>query len=216
MKQLNARDRQLVKKLCESGTSEEMLLAWETIVGRSFAESKKHKFQVTEEKLINETTGEEIKWILPSNLSSSEKRIIHLGEFAEGKGSGAIRPVLFRQNRKGPTEKVANSREFAGYTHGYNHSRFARQVHDLLSVIAYLDSKDKKTIEIRAGKGFEPQAIVASYLAGNSIKKVVVESSGFRFSEIVDYRDPRFLPGAIKYGDLDFLIQSLDQKFKQS
>lgn len=216
MKQLNARDRQLVKKLCESGTSEEMLLAWETIVGRSFADSKKHKFQVTEEKLINETTGEEIKWILPSNLSSSEKRIIHLGEFAEGKGSGTIRPVLFRQNRKGPTEKVANSREFAGYTHGYNHSRFARQVHDLLSVIAYLDSKDEKTIEIRAGKGFEPQAIVASYLAGNSIKKVVVESSGFRFSEIVDYRDPRFLPGAIKYGDLDFLIQSLDQKFKQS
>ena len=188
----------------------------ETIVGRSCADKKKHKFQVTEEKLINETTGEEIKWILPSNLSSSEKRIIHLGEFAEGKGSGAIRPVLFRQSRKGPTEKVANSREFAGYTHGYNHSRFARQVHDLLSVIAYLDSKDEKTIEIRAGKGFEPQAIVASYLAGNSIKKVVVESSGFRFSEIVDYRDPRFLPGAIKYGDLGFLIQSLDQKFKQT
>ena len=65
-------------------------------------------------------------------------------------------------------------------------------------------------------KGFEAQAIVASYLAGNSIKKVVVESSDFRFSEIVDYRDPLFLPGAIKYGDLDYLIQSLDQKFKQS
>ena len=139
-----------------------------------------------------------------------------MGEFAEGKGSGAIRPVLFRQSRKGPTEKVANSREFAGYTHGYNHSRFARQVHDLLSVIAYLDSKHEKTIEIHVGKGFEAQAIVASYLAGGSIKKVVVESSDFRFSEIVDYRDPRFLPGAIKYGDLDFLIQSLDQKFKQS
>ena len=216
MKQLAARDRQLVKKLCESGKSEKMLLAWETIVGRSFADSKKHHYQATKEMLINKTMGEEIKWILPSNISSSDKLIIHLGEFAEGKGSGAIRPLLFRQNRKGPTEKVANSRGFAGYTHGYNHSRFARQVHDLLSVIAYLESKHEKTIEIRGGKGFEAQAIVASYLAGGSIKKVVVESSDFRFSEIVDYRDPRFLPGAIKYGDLDFLIQFLDQKFKQS
>ena len=139
-----------------------------------------------------------------------------MGEITEGKGSDLIRPVLFRQNRKGPTEKVANPREFAGYTHGYNHSRFARQVHDLLSVIAYLDSKHEKTIEVHAGKGFEAHAIVASYLAKDSIKKVVVESSDFRFSEIVDYRDPLFLPGAIKYGDLDFLIQSLDQKFKQS
>jgi hypothetical protein len=147
---------------------------------------------------------------------SRDRLIIHLGEIVEQKGSGTIRPILFRQNQKGPTEKVANPREFAGYTHGYNHSRFARQVHDLQSVIAYLNSKHELPIEIHAGRGFEAQAIVGSYLAGNSIKKVVVESSDFRFSEIVDYRDPRFLPGAIKYGDLDFLIQSLDQKFKQS
>ena len=216
MKQLAARDRQLVKKLSESGKSEKMLMAWQTIVGRSFDDSKQHKYQATQEMLINKTTGEEIKWNLPSNIESSDKLIIHLGEITEEKGTDVIRPILFRQNRKGLTEKVANPREFAGYTHGYNHSRFARQVHDLLSIIAYLDSKHQKAIEIHGGKGFEAQAIVASYLADDSIKKVVVESSDFRFSEIVDYRDPLFLPGAIKYGDLDFLIQSLDQKFKQS
>ena len=216
MRQLAARDRQLVKNLWESGKSEKMLMAWQTIVGRSFDDSKQHNLQATQEMLINKTTQEEIKWNLPSKVTSSDKLIIHLGEITEGKGSDLIRPVLFRQNRKGPTEKVANPREFAGYTHGYNHSRFARQVHDLLSVIAYLDSKQEKTIEVHAGKGFEAHAIVASYLAKDSIKKVVVESSDFRFSEIVDYRDPLFLPGAIKYGDLDFLIQSLDQKFKKS
>ena len=216
MKQLAARDRQLVKKLSESGKSEKMLIAWQTIVGRSFDDSKQHKYQATQEMLINKTTGEEIKWNLPSNIESSDKLIIHLGEITEEKVTDVIRPILFRHNRKGLTEKVANPREFAGYTHGYNHSRFARQVHDLLSIIAYLDSNYQKTIEIHGEKGFEAQAIVASYLAGNSIKKVVVESSDFRFSEIVDYRDPLFLPGAIKYGDLDYLIQSLDQKFKQS
>ena len=191
-------------------------MAWQTIVGRSFDDSKQHKYQATQEMLINKTTGEEIKWNLPSNIESSDKLIIHLGEITEEKGTDVIRPILFRQNRKGLTEKVANPREFAGYTHGYNHSRFARQVHDLLSIIAYLDSKHQKTIEIHGGKGFEAQAIVASYLADHSINKVVVESSDFRFSEIVDYRNPLFLPGAIKYGDLDYLIQSLDQKFKQS
>ena len=216
MKQLAARDRQLLKKLWASGKSEKMLMAWKTIVGRSFDDSKQHKYQATQEMLINKTTGEEIKWNLPSNIESSDKLIIHLGEIVKEKGTDVIRPILFRQNRKGLTEKVANPREFAGYTHGYNHSRFARQVHDLLSIIAYLDSKHQKAIEIHGGKGFEAQAIVASYLAGDSIKKVVVESSDFRFSEIVDYRDPLFLPGAIKYGDLDYLIQSLDQKFKQS
>ena len=45
---------------------------------------------------------------------------------------------------------LIDKREFAGYTHGFNHSRFARQVHDLLSVVSYLKKKHGKAPVLRA------------------------------------------------------------------
>ena len=216
MAQLDERDRQLFESLEENKKDEIMINAWHTIVGRSMKHALEHKYKVEGNKLINESMEEEIELQIPENLASSLKRVVLLGNSTIKSFDQAVKPVLFRQNHDGLTEKVANRREFAGYTHGYNHSRFARQIHDLLSVIAFLKLQTEQPIEIHAGQGFEAQAIVASYLAGNLVKKVIVESSNFRFSQIMDYRDPRFLPGAIKYGDLDFLIQSLGKKLKHS
>ena len=216
MAQLDDRDSRLLESLEENKKNKTMIKAWQTIVGRSMKQAIEHEYRIAENKLINQSTEEEIELQIPENLSSSPKIVVLIGKSPKKSFDHAVIPVLFRQYQDGPTEKVSNSREFAGYTHGYNHSRFARQVHDLLSVIAYLRAQTKQPIKIHAMQGFEAQAIVASYLAGNLINKVVVESSNFRFSQITNYSDPHFLPGAIKYGDLDFLIQVLGKKLKHS
>ena len=119
---------------------------------------------------------------------------------------------VFMEGKDGPARTVANKREFAGYTHGFNHSRFARQVHDLLSVISYVRQTHGNPLLIRAGKGMEPQAMVAAYLAGPAVAEVRAGKSGFTFSSITDYRDPKFLPGAVKYGDVAWLKQALGPK----
>lgn len=216
MAQLDERDHRLLENLEEKKKAETMIKAWQTIVGRSMEDALEHNYQIEGNKLTNQSMKEEIELQIPENLPSAPKIVVLLGASAKKSMDQAVKPVLFRQNQDGPTEKVSNSREFAGYTHGYNHSRLARQIHDLLSVIAFLKSQTDQPIEIHAGQGFEAQAIVASYLAGNLINKVIVESSNFRFSQITNHRDSRFLPGAIKYGDLDFLIQTLGKKLKRS
>lgn len=216
MAQLDERDHRLLENLEEKKKAETMIKAWQTIVGRSMEDALEHNYQIEGNKLTNQSMKEEIELQIPENLPSAPKIVVLLGASAKKSVDQAVKPVLFRQNQDGPTEKVSNSREFAGYTHGYNHSRLARQIHDLLSVIAFLKSQTDQPIEIHAGQGFEAQAIVASYLAGNLINKVIVESSNFRFSQITNHHAPRFLPGAIKYGDLDFLIQTLGKKLKRS
>ena len=216
MAQLDERDHRLLENLEEKKKAETMIKAWQTIVGRSMEDALEHNYQIEGNKLTNQSMKEEIELQIPENLPSAPKIVVLLGASAKKSMDQAVKPVLFRQNQDGPTEKVSNSREFAGYTHGYNHSRLARQIHDLLSVIAFLKSQTDQPIEIHAGQGFEAQAIVASYLACNLINKVIVESSTFRFSQITNHRDSRFLPGAIKYGDLDFLIQTLGKKLKRS
>ena len=216
MAQLDERDHRLLENLEEKKKAETMIKAWQTIVGRSMEDALEHNYQIEGIKLTNQSMKEEIELQIPENLPSAPKIVVLLGASAKKSMDQAVKPVLFRQNQDGPTEKVSNSREFAGYTHGYNHSRLARQIHDLLSVIAFLKSQTDQPIEIHAGQGFEAQAIVASFLAGNLINRVIVESSNFRFSQITNHRDSRFLPGAIKYGDLDFLIQTLGKKLKRS
>lgn len=216
MAQLDERDHRLLENLEEKKKAETMIKAWQTIVGRSMEDALEHNYQIEGNKLTNQSMKEEIELQIPENLPSAPKIVVLLGASAKKSVDQAVKPVLFRQNQDGPTEKVSNSREFAGYTHGYNHSRLARQIHDLLSVIAFLKSQTDQPIEIHAGQGFEAQAIVASYLAGNLINRVIVESSNFRFSQITNHHAPRFLPGAIKYGDLDFLIQTLGKKLKRS
>ena len=216
MAQLDERDHRLLENLEEKKKAETMIKAWQIIVGRSMEDALEHNYQIEGNKLTNQSIKEEIELQIPENLPSAPKIVVLLGASAKKSMDQTVKPVLFRQNQDGPTEKVSNSREFAGYTHGYNHSRLARQIHDLLSVIAFLKSQTDQPIEIHAGQGFEAQAIVASFLAGNLINKVIVESSNFRFSQITNHRDSRFLPGAIKYGDLDFLIQTLGKKLKRS
>ena len=111
------------------------------------------------------------------------------------------------------TRVVANPREFAGYTHGYNHALFAQRTHDVLSLVSFLRNSKVGThtnpsfVSIAAfGPQTGPIAIAARALAGAAIDRAAVDTHGFRFGKVLDYRDPMFLPGGSKYLDLEGLI----------
>jgi len=106
------------------------------------------------------------------------------------------------------TPTVANPREFAGYTHGYNHSVFARRARTVLAFIRASSGK----VNIVAAAGSEPVALaaVAASEAG-SVEKVRLANDDFRFAEITSYRDPNFVPGAVKYGDLPGLVEAIEE-----
>jgi dienelactone hydrolase len=108
------------------------------------------------------------------------------------------------------TRKVGNSREFAGYSFGYNHTLFAHRVHDILTVLAWVRGYEKAKPELVCLVGIDgagPWVAAARAIAGDAVDKVALDTEGFRFADLKSYRDPNFLPGAVKYGDLSGLLK---------
>lgn len=110
------------------------------------------------------------------------------------------------------TRTVANNREFAGYTMGYNHSLFAQRTHDILTLVKFLrtgeiPNQTKVASVSLAGFGMAgPQVAAARAVAGDAVNRTALDTNGFRFGKLLDYRDPQFLPGGAKYLDLPGLL----------
>ncbi|HSH93484.1 MAG TPA: hypothetical protein VK968_05015, partial [Roseimicrobium sp.] len=103
-------------------------------------------------------------------------------------------------------------REFAGYTFGYNHALFAQRTHDVLTLVKFLrtteyGSHPKVSKVDVVGLGVAgPIVAAARAIAGGDIDRAAVDTGGFRFGKLLDYRDPQFLPGGAKYLDLPGML----------
>lgn len=110
------------------------------------------------------------------------------------------------------TRIVANTREFAGYTLGYNHSLFAQRTHDILTLVKYIRTAEVGThpkassVDVAGFGNTGPLVAAARSVAGAAIDHAAVDTKGFRFGKLLDYRDPQFLPGGAKYLDLPGLL----------
>ena len=136
-----------------------------------------------------------IRRLLQAGVAVFGADLVYQGEF------------LAENKPPGQTRKVLNSQAFAGYTFTYNHTLFAQRVHDILKLIAYASSDERtRRIDLVGVNGATPWAAAASALAGGVVDRLAVDTRSFRFIELESYRDPNFLPGAVKYGDLPGLL----------
>ena len=107
------------------------------------------------------------------------------------------------------TPKVGNNREFAAYTFGYNHTVFASRVHDILTLLAFVKGHEEEragSVALVGTGGAGPLVATARVLVQDLVDRALVGTGGFRFVNVEHYRDPEFLPGAVKYGDLPGLL----------
>ncbi len=122
--------------------------------------------------------------------------------------------LLFQGTELGKQNRlVANPREFAGYTYGYNSALFAQRAHDVLTLTTFLRNTkvgthpSPKSVCLAAfGEQTGPIAVAARAVAGEAIDRAAVDTHGFRFGKVLDYRDPMFLPGGAKYLDMPGMI----------
>jgi hypothetical protein len=123
--------------------------------------------------------------------------LIYQGEFlADGK------PLV-------ESRKVANPREFAGYTLGYNSSLVAQRAHDVLATIAFCRhyAADRpERISLVALDGSTPWATAALAQAKDAVDRAAIDTAGFRFVNLRSTRDVNLLPAVVKYGDLPALL----------
>jgi dienelactone hydrolase len=110
------------------------------------------------------------------------------------------------------TRVVANPREFAGYTFGYNRALFAQRTHDVLTLVKFLrtakvaEHASPTSVDVAGFGAAGPIVAAARAVAGEAIDRAAVDTGGFRFGKLLDYRDPQFLPGGAKYLDLPGML----------
>ena len=116
----------------------------------------------------------------------------------------------FTTNGKTLTENptVSNPREFAGYTYCYNDTLFARRVHDILTVTAWIngDEHSPKALHAVGVNGGGALLAAARAIAGSEFNTAAIDTRGFRFADVNDWKNADFLPGAVKYGDMPTLL----------
>jgi hypothetical protein len=140
----------------------------------------------------------EVKKLLDAGLAVLGADLLYQGEFlADGK------PLVEQP-------KVRNNREFAGFTYGYNAPLFARRVHDLLTLVSFVanDEHAPREVALVGVNGAGPWVAAARAQAGGAVGRAFVDTRGFRFAKLASYRDPDFLPGAVKYGDLPGILSA--------
>jgi len=186
----------------------------------------------TQGRLLNATYGEEvaIDWLQPINptgevvvwLDDSGKGAARLADGSIrpelqaliDRGVGVLTADLFLQDDKGlkQTRIVAGPREVPAYTFGYNHALFAQRVHDVMTITNYLltprDSSQPAVKKVSLAGFGKMGAVAAAARAatGNAIAKAAIDTGAFRFGQLLDYRDPMFLPGGSKYLDVPGLL----------
>jgi dienelactone hydrolase len=105
------------------------------------------------------------------------------------------------------TRRVNNPREAAAYTFGYNDSLFAQRVHDILTVVKIARAEfGGRPISVVGLAGAGPWAAAACAVGEDGIGAAAVDTRGFRFGQVLDLRDPNFLPGGAKYGDVPGML----------
>ncbi len=144
----------------------------------------------------------EIRRLLDAGTSVMSADLLYQGESLKDGKPLALAP------------KVANPREAACYTHGYNHSLFARRVHDVLTLVSFLrnDEHQPKKVHLVGVEGAGVIAAAALTQLKGAVDKAAVNTEGFRFASLKSIRDPRFLPGVTKYGDVPGLLGLAEAK----
>lgn len=217
----------------EDGMKKILRPAIETLIGRSYSTAGDVEWKPEKEDnrgdhvartgtLLNKTYGEEVKavWLVPKQ--SNGRVVVWLGDksavesepvrkMVQG-GTAVLMADLFLQGGDPikQTRVVANSREFAGFTLGYNHALFAQRTHDVLTIVAFLRKSptgpSAKQVAVAGWDDTGPIVAAARVLTGEAIDRAAVDTAGFRFGKLLDYRHPMFLPGGAKYLDVPGLI----------
>lgn len=138
----------------------------------------------------------EVVRLLDGGASVVSADLFGQGEFV-GSGEPLIRQAV-----------VTNPREAAAYTYCYNDTLFVQRVHDVLTLIAWIagDEHEPGRLNLIGTGGAGPIAAAARAVSGNSVARLAVDTQGFRFEDLTDYRHPDFLIGSVKYGDLPALL----------
>jgi dienelactone hydrolase len=101
---------------------------------------------------------------------------------------------------------IADNRPFAAFSFGYNRTLMAERVADAIDAISYAHTLETKALFVLGTGEVAPVALAASALSDAPIARTAIMLDGFRFADAQSYASPDFVPGSVKYGDIEALL----------
>lgn len=135
----------------------------------------------------------EVAKLVSSGVSVAGIDLIYQGEFLAG------------EDQLEETPKVANPREAAAYTLGYNRAVAAERIRDILTMAIFMrhNERSPKSVGLVA---LEPAMAAISSVAlakrPSAFDFAALKTDGFRFGEVNSIRSANLLPGGARYGDV--------------
>jgi dienelactone hydrolase len=127
------------------------------------------------------------------------------------RGYRLVLPNLIGQSQQNPLTQsrwVNNNREAAGYAFGYNDTLFKQRVHDVMTIAIGLKNEGAKEITLMSDDSTSAVVIAAATQLDGIVDNLIVNTNGFRFQNVDNLRDPYFLPGGAKYGDIPGMLSA--------
>ncbi|MGV3532240.1 MAG: hypothetical protein ACO1QR_07705, partial [Chthoniobacteraceae bacterium] len=207
---------------------------WETIIGRAVPDASDFKAAVENApdassqqiKLQHSGTAETVSIALQKPKSTMRGIVLWLsakgstdrqaapGEIGEllDAGLAVATPSLIGQGGQlvEKNQRVKNPRESAAYTYGYNHPLLVQRVHDATAALVWLKAQEEfrnLPAYIVARSSAAPIGAILRAHAPQHVQGAALDVAGFRFSEVADYLDANFVPGATRYGDVPGLLK---------
>jgi hypothetical protein len=92
---------------------------------------------------------------------------------------------------------------YAGYTFGYNRTRVAERIRDILTMVGFAKKiLQAKVVRLVGWEDAGPWVILARAQCGDTVARTAADVNGFRFDQVQKTTDDMMLPGALKYGGL--------------
>ncbi len=149
-------------------------------------------------------TGQMILWVHPEGKSSlfAQGKLAPLAQSLVGAGYAIIAPDLLGSGEQVYRTPPSVDKTYAGYTFGYNRTRFGQQTHDLLTVLATMKTLiETKSIQLLGWGNTGTATLLATALAGGMVTRTIADADRFDF-RVSEPTDLRLLPGILKFGGL--------------
>ncbi len=110
---------------------------------------------------------------------------------------------------------VNDERAYSAFTFGYNRTLVSERVNDLIDVIGLAHQTDQASVRMLATQGAAPWAAATGpFVTEKQLSKSLIDTQGFRFTDVDSYHDANFVPGIAKYGDLPKLLELCPAKLR--
>jgi dienelactone hydrolase len=165
-------------------------------------------------------TGAAVAWLTgagKAGLRDGKRQLLPAVQELIDAGIAVIGADLHLQGGEAVTQtrKVKEPREVAAYTLGYNESLPVQRAHDVRTLCDFLRQPTLGdglptlggSLKVAAWGSASPVAALAALDLGTT--PLALDTEGFRFASLTDFRHPDFLPGAVKYLDLPGLLAAL-------